>query len=223
MQWALLHVFLHVGEAQAHPDRRPKPKPSQARQSQEDGSGWQVKRLKTFHPTCFYMSEKPGPSTRPKTKPNPSQARPSQTRPGDSLIYMRFCMSVKPMQAIATSYHMPGGPQEPPGHFHIRVFACRGRPGPSPDRSPSPAQAKPGQAKPGSNLVGPSHARPSQKAKAQDDNPRSGCTKSTCLDICNEYLEMCTHAQDTCFHVPKTRTQSPGGRSIFEFTCQSQK
>jgi len=81
VQWALLHVFLRVGEAQAHPDRRPKPKPSQARPSQEEGSGWQVKRFKTPHLTCFYVSEKPGPSPRPKTKPNASQARPGQTRP----------------------------------------------------------------------------------------------------------------------------------------------
>ena len=43
-------------------------------------------------------------------------------------------------------------------------------------------------------------------------------------EIFNEYLEnkhtstgIC---QDTCFHVPRTLTQSPGSRIMCEFTCQ---
>ena len=60
-----------VGEAQVHPDRGPKPKPSQARPSQEEGSGWQVKRLKT------------GPQAQDQAQPKPSQPKPDQTKQTD--------------------------------------------------------------------------------------------------------------------------------------------
>ena len=123
------------------------------------------------------------------------------------------------MKTIATCFHMPGAPQEPPGHRSTCVFTCRGHPGPSPHPSPGPAPAKPEQARPGSNLVGPSHARPSQKAKAQDENPREGCSKSAFWIYSANILNMCTHAQDACFHVPRTPTRSPGGRFMCEFTC----
>jgi hypothetical protein len=121
----------------------------------------------------------PGPP-RPKAQ---AEAKPGQTEPGRriwlageafedtaSYVFLRVgearaqsqaqdqakrkpSQSVSPTQTIATCFHMPGGPQEPPGHLHIRVFTCRRRPSPSPHPSPSPAQAKPDHARPGSNLV----------------------------------------------------------------------
>ena len=145
-----------------------------------------------------------------QAQPKPAQARPGQAGGSRTLIYLCFYVSEKPMKTIARCFHMPGAPQEPPEHRSIRVFTCRRRPGTSPDPSPGPAQAKPEQARPGSNLVGPSHARPSPKAKAQDDNPREGCSQSAFWTYVTNILKMCTHAQDTCFHVPMTPTISPG-------------
>ena len=88
-----------------------------------------------------------------QTQAKPDQARPSQADGFKSLTHLCFCLSVSPMQTIATCFHMPGGPQKPLGHLRIRVFTCRRRPSPSPHPRPSPAQAKPDHARPGSNLV----------------------------------------------------------------------
>ena len=175
VQWALLHVFLRVGEAQAHPDRRPKPKPSQARPSQEEGSGWQVKRLKTPHLTCFYVSERPGPSPRPKTKPNPSQARPSQTRPGRRVLFIGLHLFLRVGEAHADDSYVfshagwaPGTPRTP-SNTCFRVSGTP-RPKPRPKPKPSPGQARPGQARQQSGRAKPRQAKPKGQGPGRESS-----------------------------------------------------